>query len=80
MLLKSVWIGVVSHFIPSLLRFTTVGRRTVYFNYIFIRIKIHAMLVHTAFCPFFNPLPMEQFYSQVYLWVSLKKTETTRPL
>ena len=29
--------------------------------------------------PFFNPLPMNQFDSQVYLWISFNKAEILRP-
>ena len=48
-----------------------------------IYIKIHAILsVRLSVCPsvlFFNPLPMNQFESQIYLWISLNMAEILRP-
>ena len=39
-----------------------------------VYIKIHAILsIHSVL--FFNPLPMNQFESQVYLWISFKMEE-----
>ena len=43
-----------------------------------VYIKIHAILsIHSVL--FFNPLPMNQFESQVYLWISLNQAEILRP-
>ena len=44
-----------------------------------IYIKIHAILSVRQSFHFFNPLPMNQFESQVYLWIPLNKAEILRP-
>ena len=47
-----------------------------------IYIKIHAISVCLSVCLsvlFFNPLPMNQFESQIYLWISLNRAEILSP-
>ena len=60
-------------------RMSCVESTILFLNFAYIMhiyIKIHAMYVILSF---FLPLPVDQFESQVYLWISLKKAEILRP-
>ena len=44
-----------------------------------IYIKIRVILSVCPLCPCFNPLPINQFKSQVYLWIPVNMAEILRP-